>query len=568
MKRLLTALWLAVAALGVGKVGLDLVWMLQYEARHPLNGDFLIYLTIGRGIVNGLRPYVDLFESKPPGIFYLSAFSVWLTDGDALARVLQAANLMALPALLPLYVWLQRRSWSPQTVALLGTAFMFGGLLALRAEENAGGMQSEVFGLLPVALYALSVVWPTPWTWTRRLLTGLYLLMVVAIREPFLLGIFAASLLTCRTWRQFVECFLLPATIAAVVGVIILFVLGLLPAYVTVYLPGMLANRIEGASTGPLFLRALWVHRFFGSLTTFSTMPLFGYLLAGLWLWSLVRQAKTRSILVFAAATAVAGAFALNQMFVLFTVLYKASLLGLSALQVFAELGSITAAYVVGGMLFAAALSYLAFRDWRTCTAVLCGLAALPLLSLSAGIGGYVWNYMLYAVPAFLALVLLFVRNASPRGALVVCVFLAVTALAYRQEEAGKWSSSLDLYGKAQEQSDKLEALMDACGLTRFVFAGSFPTFAFAKYSPIGPIFTPYFHDYLEFDHSLYQATYKNILGQGRILLVPTGTPLNSRDPLPEEIRGQFTAAVPDCARGLPEPPEFRVLYRQAQNSD
>ena len=185
--------WLAIfifVSAGV-KVSWDVWHMLLFEMS-ALNTDAYIYLTVGRGILNGLRPYTDLFESKPPGIFYLNALSLWLTNGTFLLRMLQAGNLLSLPIVLIGFVWFRERTWNWRTGAMLFTAFIMGCLLALGAEENAPGLQTEVFGVLPSVLYALSISGRPDWK--RTIFSGTCIFFAVILREPFILGILAAAL--------------------------------------------------------------------------------------------------------------------------------------------------------------------------------------------------------------------------------------------------------------------------------------------------------------------------------------------------------------------------------------
>jgi hypothetical protein len=65
-----------------------------YELSGPFTWDTHIYLTVGRGLLNGLKPYVDLFETKPPGIFFLSAFSLLVSGGLLICNILQAIVLV------------------------------------------------------------------------------------------------------------------------------------------------------------------------------------------------------------------------------------------------------------------------------------------------------------------------------------------------------------------------------------------------------------------------------------------------------------------------------------------
>jgi hypothetical protein len=210
-QRLLHGVWIATLLVVAAKAGLCLVRMVEFEARDLLNGDALIYLTMGRGILNGLRPYTDLFESKPPGIFFLAALSLLLTRGTLLLRLLEAAGLVSLPASCVIAWWERGRESSLLSLTVLAMAVVGGTLLALRTQENAGGLQSEVFGVLPCTLYALTVTTfaaRTGWRWTA--LRGLCLLGTLAIREPYVLGLLAAALLAARGLRELWTLFLLP----------------------------------------------------------------------------------------------------------------------------------------------------------------------------------------------------------------------------------------------------------------------------------------------------------------------------------------------------------------------
>jgi hypothetical protein len=52
-----------------------LIYILSAESQRSVS-DYLLYTVVGRGILNGLTPYIDLFESKPPGMFLLAAVSL------------------------------------------------------------------------------------------------------------------------------------------------------------------------------------------------------------------------------------------------------------------------------------------------------------------------------------------------------------------------------------------------------------------------------------------------------------------------------------------------------------
>ena len=49
-----------------------------YELHHAYTADAPQYWAIGRGILNGLMPYTNMYENKPLGIFLLSAISFFI----------------------------------------------------------------------------------------------------------------------------------------------------------------------------------------------------------------------------------------------------------------------------------------------------------------------------------------------------------------------------------------------------------------------------------------------------------------------------------------------------------
>src|SRR3989344_8992683 len=86
---LFTRIVIALLAVVFLKGSYEVFLRLFYEIQGPYTGDSTIYWAVGRGILNGLTPYTDLFETKPPGIFLLSAMSIALTGGPMLGTVIQ-----------------------------------------------------------------------------------------------------------------------------------------------------------------------------------------------------------------------------------------------------------------------------------------------------------------------------------------------------------------------------------------------------------------------------------------------------------------------------------------------
>lgn len=91
--------WLLFVALMVVIIGLALP-VLTY----PLGRDQGEFATIGRGILNGKVPYIDLWNPKPPAVFYLYALAMRLYGQTTAA--LRALDLLAVPVISAALYWL------------------------------------------------------------------------------------------------------------------------------------------------------------------------------------------------------------------------------------------------------------------------------------------------------------------------------------------------------------------------------------------------------------------------------------------------------------------------------
>src|SRR3989344_1174200 len=65
----------------------------------PYYRDADVFFAMGRGILNGLVPYRDLFDIKTPAIFLLSALSLWMFEDMTLAHIANVIVLIATPVI-------------------------------------------------------------------------------------------------------------------------------------------------------------------------------------------------------------------------------------------------------------------------------------------------------------------------------------------------------------------------------------------------------------------------------------------------------------------------------------
>ena len=93
LARLLKRDWLLLALLLV-VVCLIAAPVLTY----PLGRDQGEFATIGRGILNGRVPYTELWNPKPPAVFYIYALAMRLLGQTAIA--LRAIDFVVVPSML------------------------------------------------------------------------------------------------------------------------------------------------------------------------------------------------------------------------------------------------------------------------------------------------------------------------------------------------------------------------------------------------------------------------------------------------------------------------------------
>src|SRR3989338_3839565 len=164
--------------------------LLYHETLGSYDRDVNIYLTVGRGMLNGLTPYRDLFETKAPGIFLLSALSLWLFNGATLLLWVEAALLTILPLiiLLPLF----RTQDLTRTIPVITVGFLFSVFLTLYTGAMAGQGLSESFGAVfataVVALIALPRRGDSDVSAGMTILIAFLLFFAAFFKEPFVLS--------------------------------------------------------------------------------------------------------------------------------------------------------------------------------------------------------------------------------------------------------------------------------------------------------------------------------------------------------------------------------------------
>jgi len=243
--RVFTLLLLLLSAAGFAHATAVVLMRAWFEAQGLYNVDTTLYWTIGRGITQGYMPYRDLFETKPPGVFVLSALSFALTGDYGLTHAAQVLAILFV-AFAPCFVLV--RLLKPQVFVeraalclALGSVWM---TLVGFSAVHAGEVQTEMLGLAPAIGYALLVGKPG---WLPFVARALAVGVSIGMKEPFALVLPAAYLAMDPVARRPVADLFGPLALAATAGVFLLAVLGWLPSYLHLYLATMFGGHTQVA---------------------------------------------------------------------------------------------------------------------------------------------------------------------------------------------------------------------------------------------------------------------------------------------------------------------------------
>jgi hypothetical protein len=206
----------------------------------PISGDGAIFLGVGRALLNGLQLYRDAFETKPPGIFLLSAASHLLGGHDA-ARIF---SILAVLTVVGTSVFCDRAN-----------GILIGAILAFYVTTRAGDYYPEAFGTAALCIYVAVLCHPGPESWRKTLASTLAIAIALLFKEPFLLSALAIGVYMLRSGKAFIRQYLVPQVLALIVFGLVLLLTGSFADYLDVYLPFMFSVRV-GQSAAAIWFTA------------------------------------------------------------------------------------------------------------------------------------------------------------------------------------------------------------------------------------------------------------------------------------------------------------------------
>ena len=257
---------------------------LRISILHPSN-DVYIFQTVARGILNGLIPYQDLLETKPPGIFLLNAMSLFLFEDRTLLSVLNiifSIVFVMISLITSLYYSRELPFW--QSMNVLSGGLLVGMITAIW-HATRGGMP-DFYATVLCSLYALSLTVPVSWK-VRFPLGSICMFGVVFLREP-LVPVFLATalLLTPLNWKALIRNVALPGVVGSTIWAAVMWFVGYLGPYIYIYLPTVLIR----SDSDPL---TRWGSAFVGMVASlWHISPFFVPAIGGMIAFVLLPQTK------------------------------------------------------------------------------------------------------------------------------------------------------------------------------------------------------------------------------------------------------------------------------------
>ena len=464
----------------------------SYELNHAYTADSPLYWSVGRGILNGLKPYADMYENKPIGIFLISAISFALTNGTVLCNIVSclAAMMVALiPAAVLLSVF-KRTNVNDEIrkTAVLLSILMSGLLIAVYSEVRSGGFQVEAIGagisVLFIALVAKSA--HTESRKKRFVLTALAAIALscsVLIKEPFLIVSVFGALLFIDNLKQLFKNLFIPCVSGGVLTLLILTVGGIISPYFSIYISRMFETRLVGEESSA-FSRARDIMRVVNDIKNFNVWLLYVILL-----------------------------------FLILTLLRVAICKKQSA--------------------------------WRVFLHVLKVIAAIFAASFCVGMGGQYYNHhFVFAVPIYCAFVIYggallleykpqkeSIRNIA---VLLLAIMMLITSLNIGNKFSGDYT---DRYNSISAQADYVDSLLDFYGEERYQYIGFNGEDVFiglTEHSPQGPVFAQD-SDNFQTDNTWFAQKLKEQLDTSNIVIVKDYTSPALNEYIQNKLDAEFT---------------------------
>lgn len=572
------------------KASWDLAMRGWYEIVIPYDHDGLLFAGMGRGLLNGLILYEDLFDLHQPGIILLSALSLHFFHTMGLVHAAEAAILVAIPCVVAFGASFILKGNESRPLRWIGiaAAWIFGASLALYAtqlSDYVGGLRPEIFGAFFGILYVVLLVEDDGReSILLTVVRGVLLFLAICFVLPLLFSTLAGALLLSRTFRSFVKRFIVPLCFVPFFSIALLWGMGSIRSYFFHTIPFVLLYQ---KSSMPLVLRALSVDQLWGSLHAFS--PFLGavvvLLLVGTLLLPirLARAEVSRYFLVLA-STVVLVIF-LYRFFREFPFILSLAFHScFSGSQCFLfPFGALYFSVIVF-LFFIWSVSLVRFwvktkRSQRTLILKSHGraLAGLYLGGLTVSISiVFGARHLPMVLPVYVAFFLLFLQYASlrwqstfTRSFFSVMVFLVVCSTLIHRNivDVGAVRSMEKDVAPMVEAAALVDETLRRCNLDRYlplVPTGTLDIVGYTEHSPSGLVLYEGLRSHIMNIPSLHEKMVRE-LQESHLIVLPAGI-VRWQAHLPFSS-DEFTEEPWPCAQHLVPSAEIRMLFRVKKGS-
>lgn len=497
----------------------QVVSRLGAELQKVYTSDTPIYFAVGRGLLNGIKPYTGMFETKPPGIFFLTAASLSVNGDTDLCNALcfLCLSVIGVVPIVLSALLMKKKKVSLFLKCLLSVSAGFVGILImLYAQLRSGHIQVEAFGSSFMILYLLMIILMKDDKMKANSLgcffAAVFFMLAVMFKEPFLLVGIASALLFVRSSRDFMYRLLLPLCYGGIMGVLLLACTGTLKGYLVDYLPYMTGGHVS--IYGSPFRRAIQIDYLLRDSSEFSV------LLPGILL--------VMFLLVISIQFYQSGEIAQDRKH--------------------------ASAWIVFSMLKVP--------------------AALYLVSFSVGLGGQYYNHhYVFAVPFYIALLFYIVKTCAdcfddeeskgqmeqkffikPALLCAVCLLAVLACLdglmlpSYQPDETMLADNS-----RMRVEAAYVDELLDSLGEDRYQFLGFNGDcfYGLTEHSPLGPVFFQDPHT-LSTEDTWFASRLREQMEQADVLIVQRVEAGAMTDYINQVLAEDFTNELP---QGVPVPP-------------
>lgn len=488
---------------------------MRIELLNSFTADSPIYWAVGKGILNGLTPYKDMFETKPPGVFLVSALSFALTGEVYLTNIFCFICLVVIGITPLVFAYFTFKNSGDLKSKIIGFTFalLSGTFIMLYSQVRSGNFQVEALGSAFASVYLLIIALNMaenlkPWS-IKVIAAGFFMMAAVMFKEPFLLACIASALIFIENRKQLLNYLIFPLIYGGIMGTIVLMLTGTFIPYLTIYLAHML-NRHIGVYGSPI-QRALNFNKIILDISNFSIILM---------------------------------------LFVLCLLI----------------------CYLVVSSNSIKKFTYKVKNEYLLITLNLFKLFAIVFLtSFAVGMGGQYYNHhYVFAVPLYLALTLYVIKNSQKIGtlfiyALTVLLIFGFVALPMAEFNEAKLNN---LNRVIREQAEYVDELCDATNQERYLYLG-FNTnyfYGLTEHSPLGPSFIQDRHNFYDTENWFSKAIKKQ-LDEAQIIIYDSTRTSKMDAYVNNYIAQHFTETPWEEATHLAKPKsfKFKVYFRKRQ---